>query len=120
LADSTLRRAQCPSQRNLCQIVFEHRADVIVVCLDDDLFGLDNFDGVGDAGGETVARLAQSVVGEIDIAACNCNLVGSHGQIDECLPDIAVYLSAKIRQFRLALMDGCLRLFDIAADATTP
>ncbi len=117
MADSTLGFAQSPGEGNLCEIVFKHRADVIVVCLDDDLFGLDNFDRVGDARGEAVARLERSVVSEIDIARGHGNLIASDAQIDEGLADIAVYLSAKIRQFRLTLVDGSLRLFDIAANA---
>lgn len=102
----------CPSlgQAKLWPGCVEYDGDVIVVRLHDCLFGLYNLDRVGYSDYESIARLRESVVREIDIALGDGNLIGGRIQIDKCLADILVNLAAQILHVRLALTESGGRL----------
>ena len=77
--------------------------------------GLDDFDRVRDAGDETVARLIESLLRQIDVAPGHFDLLGRLLQIKKCGADIRIDLGTQIFEALAALLQLRIGLDHIAS-----
>src|SRR6202041_1282331 len=78
------------------------------------LLRLHDFHGIGDAGSEPVAGLRQSLLGEIDVASSDCDLLFAGFDVQQRSANVGVDLCAQALEFVPALFQARVGLEDIA------
>ena len=97
--------------------MFVDGRDVVLICLDDGLFTLNKFYGVGNALGEAISRLVKGFVRQIDVAAGHVHLICRRIQVNKSLPHILVHLPSCVLVLRFALLQSGGRLQYVTVDA---
>ena len=110
----------CPGQAQLGHIVGEDAVDRVQFGRGERLLGLDHFDIVGDSGFEALPGQVERLLGDLQIALCQLDLVGRGAQIEEGIAHLALHLAFQVFEFGLALGQRCLRLLDVAFGADLP
>lgn len=87
--------------------------DVVVICLDNSLFGLHQLYRIRDTLAEAVAGLFQSLMRQIEIAFRNFNLIGRGVQVNERLAHVLIDLAAQVFELCLPLAKYGSCLVDI-------
>src|SRR5579864_6337415 len=91
------------SQFDFREIMSIKTLNITFVSVGDGLLGLHDFQVVSDACRETVLRLRERLLGQIDGTACHFDLLGRRIQVKHGGANLVVDLPAKVSQFRTCL-----------------
>ena len=105
------------AKRDLRQIVGIQRGDQTVIGARDRLLRLHDFDVVGHAGREPVARLRERLIGQVEIVLRHRHLVGRRADVQKRRADLVIDLAGEIGQLVLALFQRGLGLDHVPGDA---
>lgn len=115
--DTLLSNAQSANQRYFRVIIVVETRYVLFVRARDGLFRLHHFHGIGDTRTETIARLNQRLLRQVNVAACHIHLIRRRLQVQQRRAHVGIDLGAQILQALAALLQSRVGLQDISVNA---
>ena len=113
------RKAHCPRQRNLREIVRVQAGNVIRVRRGHGFLRLHDFEIVRDARIESILRLLQRLIGQVDRTSRDFNLFRGRLQIQHRGSHVGIDLRPKTVQLLPTLLERSVRLQHVAVNFST-